>query len=82
MSEADPSPRKPRRRLAITLRVLMLLVLVIAVGLGWKVNRARVQRQAVVESNERGALSATITHTHWWDRPGLRPGYEGWSRSR
>jgi hypothetical protein len=47
MDEQSPKPR--RRRLSFSLRSLLLLVVVIAIPLGWKVNRARNQRDVVAE---------------------------------
>jgi hypothetical protein len=38
---------KLRHRLKITLRAMMLLILILSVWLGWQVNRAREQREAV-----------------------------------
>jgi hypothetical protein len=37
-----------RHRLRISLRVLMLLILLLGIWLGWRVNKARAQREAVV----------------------------------
>jgi hypothetical protein len=38
MSEHDPSPRKFRRGLALTVRLMMLLIVIIAAGLGLRVH--------------------------------------------
>jgi Leucine-rich repeat (LRR) protein len=54
MSAQDPSPRKSRRRLAISVRVVMLLTLVFAAGLSYKVRRAQAQRRAVAQIKQAG----------------------------
>ncbi len=54
MSEHESSPRKPRRRLAITVRLMMLLILIVAAGLGMAVRRAQAQRRAVVQIKQAG----------------------------
>jgi internalin A len=67
-----------RRWLRISIRALMALVLIIACALGWIVNRARVQRIAVVAVRKAGG-------TVWYDfehrrGPGPRPGLRRWQR--
>lgn len=46
-TEAAPVAPRPRRRLALSLRMLMALVLVAGSWLAWKANRARDQKRAV-----------------------------------
>jgi hypothetical protein len=43
-----------RHRLRISLRVLMLLILLLGIWLGWRVNKARAQREAVAAVREFG----------------------------
>lgn len=54
----DPStpPLKvaPRRRMRVSLRVMMLAILCLAVFLGWQVNKARQQREAVAAVRRHG----------------------------
>jgi hypothetical protein len=54
MSAQIPSPRKSRRRLAITLRVMMLLTLVLAGGLSYKVRRTQRQKRAIAHIKRAG----------------------------
>jgi hypothetical protein len=54
MSAQIPSPRKSRRRLAITLRVMMLLTLVLADGLSYKVRRTQTQKRAIAHIKRAG----------------------------
>ena len=59
MSTSELSPRSPRsRRLVFGVRALMVLVLFVAVGLGWKVNRARIQKRAVARIEAAGGFCA------------------------
>jgi hypothetical protein len=45
---ASPATTKPNRLwFRISIRMMLLIVLLIAVLLGWQVNKARVQREAV-----------------------------------
>jgi hypothetical protein len=53
----DRSSQRPkRRRFTVSLRALMLLVLICAPLIGWRVNRAHVQRRAVTAIRKAGAL--------------------------
>ena len=44
----------PRRRMRVSLRVMMLAILCLAVFLGWQVNKARQQREAVAAVRRHG----------------------------
>jgi hypothetical protein len=52
MSEATKDPQRTWSRFSI--RAMMAFVLVVAVLLGWKVNRAREQREAVAAVESAG----------------------------
>jgi hypothetical protein len=54
---------RPKRRFAISLRAVLLLVLVVGLALGWKVNRARRQRDAVAAIRAEGG-----TVRYDWER--------------
>ena len=44
----------PRRRMRVSLRVMMLAILCLAIFLGWQVNKARQQREAVAAVRRHG----------------------------
>ncbi len=50
------SPKTWRRRLRISVRGLIVLVLIIGAGLGWIVNGARIQREAVAAIRRDGGV--------------------------
>jgi hypothetical protein len=52
---------KIRRRLRISLRATMLVIVLLGVWLGWQVNTAREQRQAVAAVQKYGRGSTTTT---------------------
>jgi internalin A len=52
----DIAKPKRRRWLALSLRGLIVLVLVVGVGLGWLVQRAKIQREAVAAIKAKGDL--------------------------
>jgi hypothetical protein len=67
-----------RRWLRVSIRALMALVLTIACALGWIVNRAHVQRNAVVAVRKSGG---TVLYDFEHRRgPGPRPGLRSWQR--
>jgi internalin A len=69
------SLRTWRRRLRISVRGLIVVVLVIGVGLGWIVQGARIQRQAVAAIRRDGGL--VFYDWHHWDGKG-EPGAPKW----
>ncbi len=52
----QPSPKTWRRRLRISVRGLIVLVLIIGAGLGWIVQGARIQREAVAAIRRDGGV--------------------------
>ena len=46
-TEGPPESKLPRRSIRLSVRALMVVVVFLALGLGWVVQRARVQREAV-----------------------------------
>jgi hypothetical protein len=74
MSAQIPSPRKSRRRLAITLRVMMLLTLVLAGGLSYKVRRTQRQKRAIAHIKRAGGEFSMTMATRWRAHPGRQPG--------
>ncbi len=54
MTDTPAQPRPARRRFALSVRALMAVVLLLAVALGWVVNRARAQREAVTAIERTG----------------------------
>jgi internalin A len=69
MNDTPTTPRRPRKRLRLTLGVMMLLVLVIGGGLGWIAYTARVQREAVAAILKQPRASVRY---HWENPPGTK----------
>src|SRR5262245_2156580 len=72
-----------RRRLRISVRTLMLLIFGLAAWLGWRVNLARTQREAVAAIEAHGGFVA-----YNWEFvndkrvPGRSPNAPGWLRKQ
>jgi hypothetical protein len=67
--------QRPRRRLAISLRVLLLLVLAFGLWLGRQVHLAREQRLSVEAIDECGG---SVTYAHELVTPGAEPPFPRW----
>ena len=79
IDHAKPVSRPWRRFLRFSVRGLVVLVLLIGVGLGWLVNSARTQREAVAEIRE---VSGIVEYDWEWHNgnriPHGKPWAPGW----
>src|SRR4051794_4684008 len=64
-----------RRRLKLTLRASMVLVVCVAVLLGWRVNKARQQREAVAAVRRHGGW---VHYDYEFVNDKLTPGRQPW----
>jgi internalin A len=78
------SPHSWRRRLRISVRGLMVLVLVTGGGLGWVIDRAAVQREAVAEIKRVGGhIGYSWQRSHGaWVSPSPKSPWRDWVRRR